>query len=581
MKKQKKQKGKKKSRNKFNWKDLPISRKYITIFLVTAVLFVLAGTMVYSQLYKAEEDIDVIEQRSLRVNEMAQLASIVQAKDVDIADYIITTNASYIDKFQHRQDQFDETMAALDPLMETKDQKEVFSQIKENDVQINDMFMNEITTAVENDQMNEALTLRDESSTLRLNNVNLINQLTNMVNEEQTASVQNAKDSLNNSIVILAIAILVAIGIGISFMLIVSRKIATNLKNVVTLTREVADGNLDVESVEYNGNDEIGQLSVATNKMKNNIHSIIQNITKASELVSAKSDALSKSANNVKEGNIQVASTMDELSSGSETQANSATTLSENMNDFVQRVRQSEQNGEEVASYSNQIQTLTNEGTALMEKSVNQMERIDMIVTDSVKKVQGLEKQSNDITKLVLVIKDIADQTNLLALNAAIEAARAGEHGKGFAVVAEEVRKLSEQVADSITEITNIVTSIQTETDHVVDSLNSGYEEVKEGTEQIKTTRGNFETIHNSVSDMTENISAISKTLSDIAQNSTVMNNTIEEIASVSEESATSVEQVAASAQQTAGSMDDVYDSASELAKLADKLNDELKVFNV
>jgi len=111
-----------------------------------------------------------------------------------------------------------------------------------------------------------------------------------------------------------------------------------------------------------------------------------------------------------------------------------------------------------------------------METSVKQMKQIDSIIADAVQKVQNLEENSNEISNLTLVIKDIADQTNLLSLNAAIEAARAEEHGKGFAVVADEVKKLSEQVSSSVGEITTIVSTIQSETKTVVTTLNSGYD---------------------------------------------------------------------------------------------------------
>src|SRR5690625_4595817 len=124
-----------------------------------------------------------------------------------------------------------------------------------------------------------------------------------------------------------------------------------------------------------------------------------------------------------------------------------------------------------------------------MSQSVEQMKRIDLIVSNAVEQVRGLDQKSDEISKLIQVVKDIADQTNLLALNAAIEAARAGEHGKGFAVVADEVRKLAEGVTRSVLEITSIVNSIQKETDDVVSSLNNGYKEVKGGIERSEERR--------------------------------------------------------------------------------------------
>ncbi|MCG3419280.1 methyl-accepting chemotaxis protein [Oceanobacillus sp. GSFE11] len=566
---------------RFAWRNVSIGRKYITVFFLTLLLFVASACVVFFLLTKGQEDITEIKESSSRVNDMADMAYLIQAKDVQIADYLLTESDKYKDQFIQYQEEFLALADKLKPTMVTDEQRSNFDEIIKKNESNDDAFTEQIVPAVENDQSLIANSLRDFTSRLRTETIDHVNELVTLINEDQNKSVQNAESSIKGSTITLAIATILAAIIGIPLMIIISRIITKNLKKIVGVTSEVANGNLQTPDMDYNGTDEIGQLATAVNKMKGKIHSILLKVADASNSVSSRSEVLTISSKEVSEGNTQIATTMEELSTGAETQANSASDLSESMNDFVQKVELSEQNGQEAAQNSSTVLELTNEGTALMNKSVAQMKQIDTIVSTSVDKVQGLDKQSNEISKLVLVIKDIADQTNLLSLNAAIEAARAGEHGRGFAVVADEVRKLSEQVASSVGEITTIVQSIQSETTEVVGSLNSGYKEVQEGTKQIEETGRNFNSINQSVSEMTKKITFISSNLREISQNSKEMNNLIEEIASVSEESAAGVEQAAASAQQTSSSMEEVSYSADELAKLAELLNKELKIFKL
>ena len=84
-------------------------------------------------------------------------------------------------------------------------------------------------------------------------------------------------------------------------------------------------------------------------------------------------------------------------------------------------------------------------------------ERGAEIVRDAVEAMQGIERGSEQITRIIGVIEDIAFQTNLLALNAGVEAARAGDAGRGFAVVASEVRLLAQRASESAREIKGLI----------------------------------------------------------------------------------------------------------------------------
>lgn len=96
-------------------------------------------------------------------------------------------------------------------------------------------------------------------------------------------------------------------------------------------------------------------------------------------------------------------------------------------------------------------------GAELLRKTVDSSGLILEQVMHSEALIESLNKQSEEINKIVITIGGIADQTNLLALNAAIEAARAGENGRGFAVVADEVRTLAARTSVSTSEINNMV----------------------------------------------------------------------------------------------------------------------------
>ncbi|WP_431028493.1 methyl-accepting chemotaxis protein [Lysinibacillus sp. LZ02] len=391
----------------------------------------------------------------------------------------------------------------------------------------------------------------------------------NSIIEAENQIVANGQKTLLIATIVIILVILVSLAAA----LITSTIIATPIIKVMGRMKLMASGDISKEPLEIKSQDEVGQLVIATNEMSSNIRALLSEINVVSESITSQSEELAQSANEVNAGSQQIATTMHELATGTEAEAKNASELASIMGSFSTTVQDAHTNGEQIQKAAIEVLQMTNEGSRLMDSSNKQMVKIDEIVHNAVQKVQGLDSKSQEISKLVSVIQDIADQTNLLALNAAIEAARAGEHGRGFAIVADEVRKLAEQVSTSVVDITDIIAGIQNESSVVTESLQNGYTEVQQGTSQIKTTQETFTRISGSVKDMTNSIKVIAENLASMASDSKIMNGSISEIAAISEESAAGVEQTSASSQQINSSMEEVANNSDELAKLAEKLN--------
>ncbi|RPF50140.1 methyl-accepting chemotaxis protein [Aquisalibacillus elongatus] len=569
----------KQSKGKF-WRNISVGKKYGLISIITILLFLIASGVVFASLQSADSQVDAQDRRSERAVLIDEMTTLFLQKDLTVVDYVEYRSNSYEEDFHTLDEQFEGVMKEVRPRLEGE-QVELMDQISANNTEVNTLFEEEVSPAISSFDDNAAQSARSQIASIREDTQVLLEDLRNMVMTDYNTAYQNTKQAFASVLISLVAGIVIVVVISALLLWVISRNVRKNINGAVEMADEISNGNLNVEPLDYESQDEIGQLSHSLNTMRDNLRNILGDVSEASQSVSSQSQQLNQASNEVQEGSEQIASTMQELTSGSENQANSASAISEMMESFLQKVRYSYENGDQVAQESDSVVALTEDGRDKMVASTEQMKQIHSIVEEAVNKVKGLDQQSQEISKLVEVIQDIAEQTNLLALNAAIEAARAGEHGKGFAVVADEVRKLAEQVGDSVGDITKIVTNIQHESAEVTESLESGYREVEEGTSQLESTQLTFDQINQSVNQVTGKVQEISSNLKEVLDDSVQMNESVEEIASISEESAAGVEETAATVEESNSSMEEVAKAADELNQLAEKLNAQVRQFNL
>jgi twitching motility protein PilJ len=321
-------------------------------------------------------------------------------------------------------------------------------------------------------------------------------------------------------------------------------------RQIVQLLDEVssvAEGNLTVQAEVHDG--ALGAVADSFNYMITELRQVIGRVNNATQQVGASSD--------------EILATADVLSRSAEQQAARIADTSTAVEEMAVSIQQVSENAALSARVAREARASAEAGTHAVAATIAGMARVRQQVQETTRKIERLAASSQEIDKIVGLIRDVADQTQVLALNAAIQAAAAGEHGKGFAVVAEEVRRLAQRTTNASGQIASLVKGIQAETSEAIAAMEEGNSEVTEGAQVAEEAGQKLEQIDVTASQLAELIEAISLAAEQQARASAGIARAMGEISSVTTSTTAGTQQAAASVAALAALADDLRASVA------------------
>lgn len=367
-----------------------------------------------------------------------------------------------------------------------------------------------------------------------------------------TDAKTNSNTIIESSVMLLVVVASIAILLSCAIALWLSISIQTPLRKTNQSLQSIAAGDLNTH-LDDSSKNEFSELASSVNKVVSDLKQVISHTLSVSGDVRETSLLTQNSSKNTKSSLSKQQENINMLATAMQEVSHTATEIAKNSGDAFSQI--------------NEANTAAEHGISVLQSSITSMNQLQKQISHAVDMVNELEKDVENISKILLVIGDIAEQTNLLALNAAIEAARAGEQGRGFAVVADEVRNLASRTQDSTHEIQTMIENLQTKSMTVVNEMKKSAKHGSE-TDQKVTKSG-------------ESFAKILNQLELIKDSAALISTSAEEQSKVMDEMTENADQIARITEDNNTVADENLQHCNKLSSLSEALNNTISHFKI